>query len=407
MVIEMFKLVICTVTSLLVLITGLHDVAIGQAEPNDRNSFIEQCGQVIAHENGFVNFNPLTYCHSLGTCPAQLAQIQKYNKTVSPNRQLKFAKLSIRTLKDGSWVVAHNDDQYIMPEITSKSPSNMIKSSGLKYLTLKVSSPVNGSNLKDIAVYKIDSPQTIGSTQYKNLLGSNVSITSNFVTKIIKRGEKIPLLKKNQGQLIGVVPIDAINEIQLKNLTIIKVTLSKIDTKQYNQYKEKYGKRFPVFRFSDYAKVVQSISSPQVCLMLYFKTNINKYIFHDVSNAMSQSYVIFESRNNDDARNIQQHYPQFYYTGRTYNESDLQAILKNTSQYPNMKLIEISGGDRNNISNTKFLVSQAKKAGFPTEVDAMPYSITQHEILHSACSTPLKVIGSTSTMTNRPVDCLR
>ncbi|WP_201258185.1 hypothetical protein, partial [Piscirickettsia litoralis] len=73
---------------------------------------LSQCGRVIAHENGWVNFDPAKICHGLNTCPAQLGKMEEYNSE-HPTNQLHFVKMSLRTLNDGSWVISHNAVQPI------------------------------------------------------------------------------------------------------------------------------------------------------------------------------------------------------------------------------------------------------------------------------------------------------
>lgn len=83
---------------------------------------LDQCGRVIAHENGIFDFPPPKYCPNLETCPQQFDAILKYNERKPINKQIHFTKISIRTLNDGSWVVAHEQIQYVkMPSVLAKN----------------------------------------------------------------------------------------------------------------------------------------------------------------------------------------------------------------------------------------------------------------------------------------------
>jgi glycerophosphoryl diester phosphodiesterase len=74
------------------------------------------CGKIIAHENGLFDFNPAKVCNpGLGlnhNCPNQITAMLNYNKSQGedPNKTIRFTKMSLRTLKDGSWVVSHDDN---------------------------------------------------------------------------------------------------------------------------------------------------------------------------------------------------------------------------------------------------------------------------------------------------------
>ncbi len=72
---------------------------------------LDSSGRIIAHENGYFNFDPITLCHGANTCPAQLEAIEKYNSKNPKRKQIHFVKLSLRTLNDSSWVVSHNPTQ--------------------------------------------------------------------------------------------------------------------------------------------------------------------------------------------------------------------------------------------------------------------------------------------------------
>lgn len=374
-------------------------------------NFPNDCGRVIAHENGYLDkqLSPLNYCHGINTCPAQLKQMQTYNSTQSDlNKQLRFAKISIRTLKDGTWVVAHDDQQYISPLISASATAAKAMSDATQTITLKLPSIPNTLTTAGLAIYQQPAHHPLSPEKLANLFGNAFVQTNDLVAVYIDKDTAEKSLDNAALKLIEFLPTteEKASTLWYQNtLSISKVTLSQIDSGQYNALKAQYGDRFPVYRFNDYAAVVNPVN-PTICLMLYFKSDINQNIFNDVHASQSQDKVIFESRNNSDARQIQQQFPGFFYTGRASNQDDLNDILNNLVYLPDMKMVEISGGDKSNIEQIANLVLQVRGVGLPTEVDAMRFSTTGQELLKSGCEIPLKNIGSNTSMTSRPIDCI-
>lgn len=103
---------------------------------------LAQCGRIIAHEMGATdkgvfdghvfNFRAFEVCKptnsAFNTCPAQVAAISNYNSIVKNDKEktIRFLKMSVRTLSDHTWVVAHNDRQrsndtfFLLSKINSK-----------------------------------------------------------------------------------------------------------------------------------------------------------------------------------------------------------------------------------------------------------------------------------------------
>ncbi|HGG5992952.1 TPA: hypothetical protein ACJG4C_001863 [Salmonella enterica subsp. diarizonae serovar 61:r:z53] len=121
---------------------------------------LAQCGRIIAHEMGATdkgvfdgkafNFRAFEVCKptnsAFNTCPGQVTAISKYNTIVKSDKEktIRFLKMSVRTLSDHTWVVAHNDSQ---------------RSNGTFFLLSKINSDkLNEYRKKDptLGVYRID-----------------------------------------------------------------------------------------------------------------------------------------------------------------------------------------------------------------------------------------------------------
>lgn len=74
---------------------------------------LPECGRVIINQNDTFDFPKKTICKHREICPKQFDAILKYNEQKPLAKQLHFTKLHIRALKDKTWVVAHNQYQYV------------------------------------------------------------------------------------------------------------------------------------------------------------------------------------------------------------------------------------------------------------------------------------------------------
>ncbi|QGO89972.1 hypothetical protein Psal110_00523 [Piscirickettsia salmonis] len=285
---------------------------------------LSQCGKVIAHENGWVNFDPAEICHGLNTCPEQLAKMTDYNSTQPASKQLHFVKMSLRRLSDGSWVISHNESQ--------------------------------------------------------------------------------PILVKNTdvNKVRGMTGVHCAPSVKGYNLCLVK--LAALSSSNFSTLQTSYG--LDVYRLSDYTN---EDKANNFCYMLYFKVDPNQNILNDLYNLGINKRVLLESRDNqNDAtwiQNNQQVDKPIYYTGRVFQQSDIDYLQDNKATFPNMWAVEISYGNWKNLQTIRSYVQQVNKMGFKTELDSMDYA-SGDEVKRSYCDVPLKGLGASVTMTSNPLNCL-
>lgn len=324
-----------------------------------------QAGRVIAHEDGPFNFIPFIYCRRLNPCPNQLTAMIESNRQQPLERQIHFVKLSIRTLSDGTWVVAHDQVQYIL---TSQSDASRAAKLGRGIQILR--RLPTGKQLylmhRDSAdEYAVDDrrPPIASSSQQSNAIESS---------------QELPRDK-------GIVAVD----------------LSTIDSNQLTALQGTYGDLLDVYRLEDFVK---KDPSQDLNYMLYFKTDPNQNIIDEIDRLGLNDRAVLESRSNDDATWVHDHQggkSGVFFTGRVGAADELAALLKTAPEYGNkLWAIEVDAN-----SDTPALVKRVNATQYVSHVDSMSFDLLK-EALFTACATPLATLQSTTTMTSRPTDCL-
>lgn len=165
----------------------------GCSHKTEDNLSLAQCGRIIAHEMGATDkgmfegkafdFRAFEVCKPtntpFNTCPAQVAAISDYNAMVKNNKEktIRFLKMSVRTLSDHTWVVAHNDNQRSNDTFFSLSKIN--------------SAQLNEYRKKDpaLSVYRIDDYVARDKNkEFCFMLNTKTSPNNNLINNINKLG---------------------------------------------------------------------------------------------------------------------------------------------------------------------------------------------------------------------------
>jgi len=324
-----------------------------------------QAGRVIAHEDGPFNFFPFTYCERNNPCPAQLSAMIDENKTRPLSQQIHFVKISIRTLKDGSWVVAHDQVQLIL-----SSSSQAQKAARIAKGARVLDSPPPGKALFSF--------QQNGNVKY------GIADSNSF--KQLQRSGRV-----------SIAPASSLP----RDKKIVPIDLSTIDSSEFTQLQSLYGALLDVYRLKDF---VTTDLAPNFAYMLYLKTDPNEQIIDDIDRLNINNRVVIESRSNDDAAWLHDHQGAktgIFFTGRIDTSDDLDLLLSLGPQYGSkLWAIEV---DYNN--DTPALVKAVNMTKYISHVDSMSYDLLK-EALATACEKPLVQLDSSTTMTSRPMDCL-
>jgi hypothetical protein len=322
-----------------------------------------EAGRVIAHEDGPFNFFPLTLCHGQNTCPQQLVAMRRSNQGKPLSQQLHFIKVSIRTLQDGSWVVAHDDTQYLIP-FSDRAPGVV---------------PPGATLLEHLpAGKKLLALPRAGARPDYLVYDPTPARQAAIAAGKLKTLPRLPRAQK-----------------------ILAVTLSAITSAQFDQYKARYGDRFDVYRLRDY---VAADAQGEFNYMLYFKTDPNPAIVDEIDALGINPRTVLESRSNRDAQWVHEHQGTrggIFFTGRVDSSPALAELLAQAPAYgPQLWAIEVEYN-----AETAELVRQVNATRYVSHVDAMPYA--QQEVFATGCRKTLVDIDSAMTMTSRPLDCLK
>lgn len=138
--------------------------------------------------------------------------------------------------------------------------------------------------------------------------------------------------------------------------------------------------------------------------MLYFKTDPNQNIINEIDRLGINNRTVLESRGNDDADWVHNHQGQksgIFFTGRVGSPGELDDLLKIAPTYGNkMWAIEVDKND-----DTVQIVKTVNATQYISHVDSMLYDLLKESLI-TACDKPLLDVGSNTTMTSRPMDCL-
>tara|TARA_B100001996_G_scaffold350069_1_gene309199 strand:- start:42 stop:1100 length:1059 start_codon:yes stop_codon:yes gene_type:complete len=146
-----------TVSTCCVLLSGCQSAGTSPQQSTQTYE-LKNSGRIIAHENGYFNFDPMTLCHGINTCPAQLSAMEGYNDTMPLQKQIHFVKLSLRSLSDGTWVISHDSSQPV--RIPLRDVSKFRDVSGVNCLIYQKSTPfvpVRGFRVCNVELSKITS----------------------------------------------------------------------------------------------------------------------------------------------------------------------------------------------------------------------------------------------------------
>jgi hypothetical protein len=335
----------------------------GKIAISEQPTALGDAGRVLAHEDGPFNFIPFKYCQRINPCPAQLRAMLAENEQRPLAQQIHFVKISIRTLNDGTWVVAHDQVQYI---VTSTSAASRAEEIGAGVQLLH----------ELPAGKKLFSFEQDGKTHY--------GVTDGRSVEYFRRNHAAAEVKS--------IPRD-------KN--IISVDLSAIDSSQLADLEKTYGDLVDVYRLEDFTK---NGLAPNFSYMLYFKTDPNQNIINEIDRLGINNRTVLESRSNDDADWVHNHQGQksgIFFTGRVGSPGELDDLLKIAPTYGNkMWAIEVDKND-----DTVQIVKTVNATQYISHVDSMLYDLLKESLI-TACDKPLLDVGSNTTMTSRPMDCL-
>jgi len=336
-------------------------------------------GRVIAHENGVFNFSPLTICNGQNTCPQQLVAMRKANIRKSLSKQLHFVKVSVRTLADGNWVVAHDQIQFILDAISAQNLS-----------ALKLGPGVSVQSQIPVGKKLIKFTREGGGVEYL-IVDDNAMLQNLFKAS--------PNLKDERGNDVLVTLEPTIPP----NLALKKIDLSAINLEQYQKLKQIYGEKFDVYQLKDFTAEDQD---KYFNYFLYFKTDPNEQIIKDIHCLSLDDRAVLESRTNNDAEWVFQHQGQgkVYFTGRVANEESLRDLLTRALAYGSlMWAIEIQSSASEATITT--LTKKIRSTPYVSELDAMPFSPLD-ELFDTGCYKTLVDLGADISMTSRPANCL-
>ncbi|WP_028533955.1 hypothetical protein [Paludibacterium yongneupense] len=326
-----------------------------------------EAGRVIAHEDGPFDFFPLLLCHGQNTCPQQLVKMRESNMDKPLSQQLHFVKVSIRTLSDGSWVVAHDDTQYIVPFLSSAHKRH--------------SAPPGATVLSRLPANKKILALTGPGGRREYIVYDGSPAQKAGIAAAGRRLRPLSHLPRSQ--------------------QIVAVTLSTIDSAQFDRYKAQYQEKFDVYRLKDY---VAADGDGAFNFMLYFKTDPNPAIVDEIDALGINRRTILESRGNRDAQWVHEHQGSkggIFFTGRVDSPTALSQLLAQAADYGRqMWAIEVEHN-----AYTAEVVARVNATPYISEVDAMPYA--QQEVFATGCRKTLVGLDSAITMTSRPLGCLK
>lgn len=304
-------------------------------------------GRIIAHENGWMDFNPLTECQGLNTCPAQITAIEEYNKTVGKQKKIYFLKMSLRTLSDGSWVISHNKTQPFYVQSNASYLKSIRRMLGI----------MCGPSKHGIL------PTKYGYTVCTATI-SELSSTNLFIMKY-NYGVNIDLYRLRDF-------VNADTAHQLYYMLYLKVDPNH--------------------------QLIDDIYNIGVSdrTILESRNNNDAQWFHDNQGARNIYYTgrigLTGNLTNDK------------------NAVDQLAATAENNDYINMWAIEISGVDSSNkeeAQNVANYVNSQNPLGYQwqSEIDSMHYLPTD-EAVRTPCREIVNNIDASMTMTSKPIECL-
>jgi len=328
--------------------------------PND----LSRAGRVIARENGPFDFVPFGYCRGTNPCPAQLEAIVARDNGKMLERSLHFVELPIRSLRDGSWVVARDPLQHVRISNTEASRASRI-GQGVRVLHQippgKRLVSFERNSTTDYAV--VDASLTLAAFQREAAISTVASLPQES--------------------------------------SIIEINLDRIDSSQWEALARTLGSRFDVHRLKEFAT---KTLAHNFNYMLRLETDPNPSLVDDIDALGLNHQAVLGSRTMNDAawaHRHQGHTAGIRFTARVGSPAELGELLKSAPTYGDkLWAIQVDKTDR-----TAEMVKTINATRYISYVDATPYD-PQQETSSSACATTLVTLNSNVTTTLRPLDCL-
>jgi hypothetical protein len=328
--------------------------------PND----LSRAGRVIARDNGPFDFVPFGYCRGANPCPAQLQAIVARDNGKMLEQSLHFVELPVRSLRDGSWVVARDPLQYAPISNTEAARASRM-GQGIRVLhqippdNRLVSFERNGNT--DYAV--VDASLNLAAFQREGAISTVASL-----------------------------PPDS---------SLIEINLDRIDSSQWEALARTFGSRFDVHRLKDFAT---KTLAHNFNYMLRLESDPNPALVDDIDALRLNHQAVLAARTMNDtiwAHVHQGHTAGIRFTARVGSPAELDELLKIAPSYGDqLWAIQVDKTDR-----TAEMVRTINATRYISYVDATPYD-PQQETSSSACATTLGELDSNVTATLRPLDCL-
>lgn len=330
--------------------------------PND----LSRAGRVIARDNGPFDFVPLGYCHGANPCPAQLEAIVARDNGKMLEQSLHFVELPIRSLRDGSWVVARDPLQYVRISNTEASRASRM---GPGVRVLHQVPPGN----------RLVSFERNGNTDYA-VVDVSLNLTAFQRAGAISAVASLPLAQDS---------------------SVVEVNLDRIDSSQWETLARTFGSRFDVHRLKEFAT---KTLAHNFNYMLRLETDPSPALVDDIDALGLNHQAVLASRTMNDAswaHRHQGHTAGIRFTARVGSPTELDELLKIAPSYGDkLWAIQVDKTDR-----TAEMVKTINATRYISYVDATPYD-PQQETSSSACATTLVTLNSNVTTTLRPLDCL-
>lgn len=325
---------------------------------------LSRAGRVIAHENGPFDFVPFVYCRGANPCPAQLAAIAAGDNGKALERSLHFVELPVRSLRDGSWVVARDPMQYVqLSDIEAMRADRM----GPGIQVLHQVPPGK----------RLISFERNGNTDYAVMDDAT---------------DLVPFLQAAPSSALASLP---------QGSSILEINLDRIDSSQWLGLARAFGSRFDVHPLKDFAT---KTLAHNFNYMLRLETDPNLKLVDDIDTLGVSHQAVLESRTMKDAAWAHDHQGRtggIFFTGRVGNPTELDDLLNMAPAYGDkLWAIQVDKTD-----HTAAMVKTINATRYLSYVDSTPYD-SQQEASSSACAETLVELDSNVTTTRRPLDCL-
>lgn len=322
-------------------------------------------GRVIADEDAPFDFNRFAHCRGTNPCPAQLQAIADWSEGQDLERSLHFIELSIRSLADGTWVVAHGPVQYVVvPNAAALRASKIGK--GVRVVR---ELPVG---LRAMSFLRNGKPE------YGLMDSSDLD----------------PVSLKSAA---SITPLPAL----ARDMSIVAIDLGAIDSSQFSALRGMYADLFDVYRLDDFA--THNLARLFV-YMLHLESAPNRKLIRDIDDLQLDGRMVIRTRDSRDADWIDAHQGSegaVSFTARVSTPAELDSLLSTAPRYGSkLWAIEIDKS-----ADTADMVRTVNNTRYISLVDSTPYD-REREASASACAETLVAVQSNVTTTRRPLDCM-